>query len=152
MKSWILGKMRHALVGVAAVAAAGVLCSGGADAAVVSGVSVTKGADWVRIYVNAPGGSFRVHELPVGNAAYRSIAIDVPNGYIAGGLEPKSRVPVNKGLVAQVRVKQMRGFVRTYVDVIAFPKYQTAYTGSGLVLGINSPYMRSGDPLVPRHW
>lgn len=151
MKSWILGKIRQTGVGLAALAVAGTLCSA-ADAATVRGVTVTTGADWVRINVTAPGGAFRVHELPVGSAAYRSIAIDVPNGYIAGGLEPKQRVPVNKGLVAQVRVKQMRGFVRVFVDVISFPQYRTAYTGSGLAIGIRTPYMRSGDPLVPRGW
>jgi hypothetical protein len=151
MRSWVLGKLRHVWLLAAAVAVTGAICSQ-AEAASVSGVSVTKGPDWVRVHVHAPGGAFRVHELPVGSAAYRSIAIDVPNGYIAGGLEPKSRVPVNQGLVAQVRVKQMRGFVRVYVDVISFPKYQTAYSHGGLDIGIQTPLMRKWNTLTPRHW
>jgi hypothetical protein len=149
MKSWILGKMRNVCVGVAALSAAGVLCAS-ANAAVVHGVSVTKGAGWVRVSVNAPGGSYRVHELPVGTSAYRSIAIDVPNSSIVGGLEPKNRVPVNEGLVAQVRVKQMRGFVRIYVDVVSFPKYQTGRDGGSFVLGMDAYHMRNGNPIAPQ--
>lgn len=149
MKSWILGKMRNVCLGVAALTAAGVICAS-ANAAVVQSVSVTKGAGWVRVSVNAPGGSYRVHELPVGTSAYRSIAIDVPNSSIVGGLEPKNRVPVNEGLVAQVRVKQMRGFVRIYVDVVSFPKYQTGHEGGQFVLGMDAYHMRSGNPIAPQ--
>ncbi|MBT9585154.1 AMIN domain-containing protein [bacterium] len=149
MKSWILGKMRNVCLGVAALTAAGVICAS-ANAAVVQGVSVTKGAGWVRVSVNAPGGSYRVHELPVGTSAYRSIAIDVPNSSIVGGLEPKNRVPVNEGLVAQVRVKQMRGFVRIYVDVVSFPKYQTGHEGGHFVLGMDAYHMRNGNPIAPQ--
>ena len=124
------------------------LLSSAANAAVVRGVSVTKGKGWVRVTVNAPGAGFRVHELPVGSAAgYRSIAIDVPNSYIAGGLEPKSRVPVNEGLVAQVRVKQLGGTVRVLVDVIAFPKYTWGHGPGGFSLGLHPYHMREGDPL-----
>lgn len=149
MKSWILGKMRNVCLGLAALSAAGVLCAS-ANAAVVSGVSVTKGHGWVRVNVHAPGGSFRVHELPVGPSAYRSIAIDIPNSSIAGGLEPKRVVPVNEGLVAQVRVKPMGGFVRVYVDVVAFPKYQIGREGGDFVIGINPYHMRSGNPIAPQ--
>lgn len=120
-----------------------------AQAAEVRGVSVTKGHGWVTVNVSAAGGGFRVHELPVGSAAYRSIAIDVP-GYIAGGLEPKSKTPVNEGLVGQVRVKQMGGTVRIYVDVLSFPKYSFAQDGSGLSLSIDSYHMRDSDPTRPR--
>jgi len=150
MKSWIVGKMRTAWLGVAALGVAGVLCSS-AQAAVVHGVSVTKGHGWVRVNVHAPGANYRVHELPVGSSAYRSIAIDVPNGHIAGGLVPKQNVPVNDGLVAQVRVKQMRGFVRVYVDVVSFPKYQTSYENGSFVLGMDSYHMRDGNPIAPQY-
>jgi len=149
MKSWILSKMRGAWLGVAALAVVGAIVSQ-ADAAAVHSVSVTKGPGWVRVNVHAPGGNYRVHELPVGNSAYRAIAIDVPGGYIAGGLEPKNKVPVNSGLVAQVRVKQMRGFVRVYVDVIAYPKYSYSYSGGSLVLGMDANTMRSGNPIQPQ--
>ena len=150
MKSWILGNVQKLAVGVAALCMAGSL-GPSAQAAAVHGVSVTKGDRWVRINVDAPGSVYRIHELPVGNAAYRSIAIDVPNGYIAGGLEPKNRVPVNKGLVAQLRVKQMRGFVRVFVDVISFPKYQTAHVGGEFVLGIDPYHFRNGNPIAPQY-
>ncbi len=149
MKSWILGKMRNACLGVAALSAAGVLCMS-ANAAGVHGVSVTKGAGWVRVSINAPGGSYHVHELPVGTSAYRSIVIDVPNSSIVGGLVPKQRVPVNEGLVAQVRVAQMSGFVRVYVDVVSFPKYQTGHEGGNFVLGMDPYHMRSGNPIAPQ--
>jgi hypothetical protein len=142
MKSWIAGAAM-------ALATAGALVTS-AQAAVVNGVSVTKGHGWVRVNVHAPGGSYRVHELPVGTSAYRSIAIDVPNSYIGGGLEPKQRVPVNEGLVAQVRVKQMRGFVRVYVDVVSFPKYQTGHDGGTFVLGMDAYHMRNGNPIAPK--
>lgn len=150
MKSWILGKMRNVCLGLAALSAAGVLCAPQADAAVVNGVSVTKGKGWVRVNVNAPGGSFRVHELPVGTSAYRSIAIDIPASYIRGGMEPKPRLPVNEGLVAQVRVKQMGGTVRVLVDVVSFPKYQTGYQNGQFVLGKDPYHMRNGNPIAPQ--
>ncbi|MFN8610289.1 MAG: hypothetical protein U0931_22320 [Vulcanimicrobiota bacterium] len=149
MKSWILGKMRYAGLGLAALTMAGVLCAQ-ANAAVVSGVSVTKGKGWVRLNIHAPGGSFRVHELPVGTSAYRSIAIDIPNSSIVGGWEPKQRLPVNEGLVAQVRVKQMGGYVRVLVDVVSFPKYQTGFNNGNFVLGMDPYHMRNGNPIAPR--
>ena len=149
MKSWILGKMRYAGLGLAALTMAGVLCAQ-ANAAVVSGVSVTKGKGWVRLNIHAPGGSFRVHELPVGTSAYRSIAIDIPNSSIVGGWEPKQRLPVNEGLVAQVRVKQMGGYVRVLVDVVSFPKYQTGFNNGNFVLGMDPSHMRNGNPIAPR--
>jgi hypothetical protein len=119
-----------------------------AQAAEVRGVSVTKGHGWVTVNVRSAGGGYRVHELPVGSAAYRSIAIDVP-GYIAGGLEPKSKTPVNEGLVGQVRVKQMGGMVRIYVDVLSFPKYSFSNTSSGFSMSIDSYHMRDNDPTRP---
>ena len=142
MKSWIAGAAM-------ALATAGALMTS-AQAAVVNAVSVTKGHGWVRVNINAPGGSYRVHELPVGTSAYRSIAIDVPNSSIVGGLEPKQVVPVNEGLVAQVRVKQQRGFVRIYVDVVSFPKYQSGYEGGNFVLGLDAYHMRNGNPISPK--
>lgn len=149
MKSWILGKMRYVGLGLAALTMAGVLCAQ-ANAAVVSGVSVTKGKGWVRLNIHAPGGSFRVHELPVGTSAYRSIAIDVPNSSIVGGWEPKQRLPVNEGLVAQVRVKQMGGYVRVLVDVVSFPKYQSGFSNGNFVLGMDPYHMRNGNPIAPQ--
>lgn len=142
MKSWILGTLT-ALAATAALVLP-------AQAAVVHGVTITKGQGWVRVSVNAPGAAYHVHEMPVGSAAYRSIAIDVPNSYIVGGLEPKNQVPVNEGLVAQVRVKQMSGFVRVYVDVVSFPKYQTGHDGGQFVLGMDAYHMRSGNPIAPQ--
>lgn len=113
----------------------------------VRGVSVTKGKGWVSVNIRAAGG-FKVHELPVGTAAYRSIAVDIP-GYIAGGLEPKGKTPVNEGLVGQVRVKQLGGMVRVYIDVLSFPKYSYGFHDGAFHVDIDSYHMRNGDALKP---
>ena len=140
-----------------ALAAASVLalgvafCAPVADAATIRGVHVTKGQGWVRVSVDAPGAPYSIRELPVGGAAYRSIVIELPGSYIAGGLEPKNKVPVNQGLVGQVRVKQMGGSVRVYIDVIAFPKYKVSNVGGNLMIGIDSANMRSQDAITPKH-
>ena len=150
--SIIQGMKSKALFGLVAIA--GLLACGAssAQAAVVRGVHVTKGKGWVRVTVDAPGASFSVKELPVDRSAdYRSIAIDVSGASIAGGLEPKTRVPVNEGLVSQVRVKQWHGNVRVLVDVIAFPRYSTSQEGGALVLGVDTYHMRDAAPDKPKH-
>jgi hypothetical protein len=140
----IFGMKSKALFGLVAMSA---MCATSAQAAVVRGIHVTKGHGWVRVSVDAPGGSFRVKELPLDRSSdYRSIAIDVPGSSIAGGLEPKTRVPINEGLISQVRVKQMNGTVRVLVDVIAFPRYRVAHEGSSLVLGLDVSHMRGWRP------
>ena len=120
-----------------------------ADAAVVRGVKVTKGPGWVRVTVQAGGAHFTVKELPVGASAYRSIAIDIPGSSIAAGLEPKSKLPVNEGLVGQVRVTQHGSGVRIYVDVIAYPKYRVAHGNGDVVVGIDAYHMRGKDAITP---
>lgn len=151
MNSW-MNNVRRVAVGAAAVVAVAGGLSASVDAAEVRGVTVTKGQDWVRVSVSAPGAEYRVRELPVGSSAYRSLAIDVPNSYISGGLMPKARVPVNEGLVAQVRVKQMRSFVRVYIDVLSFPKYQVGHIDGQLVIGMDTKHMRSGNPIAPQNY
>ena len=140
----------RALAAASVLALSAIFCAP-ADAATVRGVKVTKGHGWVRVTVDAPGASYSVKELPVGDAAYRSIVIDIPGSFIAGGLEPKNKVQVNEGLVGQVRVKQWGGTVRVYVDVIAFPKYKVAHSNGQVVIGIDTAHMRTGTALRPNH-
>ena len=49
---------------------------------------------------------------------------------IVAGMEPKTLVPVNDGLVAQVRVSQLEGgVVRVVTDVVNWPQYQVVREG-----------------------
>src|ERR1017187_5727295 len=150
MLATISYKLR-ALAAASVLALGAAFCAPAADAATVHGVHVTKGAGWVRVSIDAPGASYSVRELPVGDAAYRSIAIDLPDSYIVGGLEPKNKVAVNSGLVGQVRVKQLGSTVRVYIDVIAFPKFTIANVGGNLLIGIDTYHMRGKDAISPRH-
>jgi len=150
MRSWITGKVRACLAAVALVALAA-SSSPSANAATVNGVSVVKGKGWVRVSISAPGASYSVKELPVNGSGYRSIVIDVPGSSIRAGLEPKSRVPINEGLVAQVRVTQHGSGVRVYVDVLSFPKYRVSQGGGEFNLAMDSYKMRDGDPIKAHH-
>ncbi len=111
---------------------------GTAFAGVVRNVTVSEGPDWVKVDVH---GSFdyRVHHLPAGSEGYRSIAVDVWPANIASGMEPKAALPVDFGLVGQVRVRQISGStVRVYIDVINWPDYQVHRTGSGLQVAMKA--------------
>ena len=148
MNSWNSRRLRILAAVLLVVGLAGAMVER-AQAAVITNVSVTKGPGWVRVNVSAPGASYSVKELPVGSSAYRSLAIDVHGAYIRPGYEPKSRVEVNEGLVAQVRVKSLgNGIVRIYVDVVAFPQYKIAREGGNIVLGIDAYHMKD-RPLTP---
>lgn len=142
MLAKIFGKNFRSLAAASVLAMSAAVCAPAADAATVHGVHVTKGQGWVRVTVDAPGASYSIKQLPVGKSAYRSLAIDIPGSSIAGGLEPKNKVPVNQGLVGQVRVTQLGSTVRVYVDVIAYPKYKVAHSGGSIVLGIDSSHMQ----------
>lgn len=112
----------------------------------VTNVTVSEGPDWVKVNVS---GSFNytIKHLPQGSADYRSIAIDCHNSYIAGGMEPKAVLPVNFGLVGQVRVRELGGgVVRVYIDVINYPEYTVTKTGNGVQVGIKAFRQRPYDP------
>ena len=94
-----------------------------ATADVIHNVTATEGPDWVKINVLGAH-SYSVKHLPPGSSNYRSIAVDLHGARIAGGLEPKAVLPVDFGLVGQVRVRQFGSTVRVYVDVINWPDYR----------------------------
>jgi hypothetical protein len=120
--------------------------TGAALAGPVSNVTVSKGPDWVKVNIT---GSFNysVKHLPQGGADYRSVAVDLSPAYIAGGLEPKAVLPVNFGLVGQVRVRQLGGgVVRVYIDVINYPEYSVTRTGNGVQIGLRAFKQRAYNP------
>lgn len=123
-----------------------VCLAGAALAGPVHNVTVSEGPDWVKVDVT---GSFNysVKHLPQGSADYRSIAVDLYPAHIAGGLEPKSVLPVDFGLVGQVRVRNIGGgVIRVYIDVINYPEYTVHRTGNGLQVGIKAFKQRSNAP------
>ena len=138
MKNWNFRKLSMALIMVAFLAV-------GASADAIHNVTATEGPDWVKVHVHG-GHGYTVKHLPPGTADYRSIAIDFPNCYIAGGLEPKAALPVDFGLVGQVRVRQMPGMVRVYIDVINWPEYQIMNTGHGVTVAMRAFKQRRKDP------
>lgn len=112
----------------------------------VHNVTVSKGPDWVKVDIH---GSFQysVKHLPQGSADYRSIAVDVYPSHIAGGMEPKAVLPVNFGLVGQVRVRELGGgVVRVYIDVINYPEYQVTRTSQGIQVGLKAFQQRRHNP------
>lgn len=105
---------------------------GVAQAAVVHNVVVSKATgQWVKVAVQTNGPvNYSVKELPAGAYDYRQVVLDVWPASIVAGKEPKSILPVNDGLVAQVRVRQLKGgVVRIATDVIYWPKYQVVREG-----------------------
>lgn len=138
MKNWNLRKLGMALIMVACLAV-------GASADAIHNVTATEGPDWVKVNVHGAH-SYRVKHLPPGSADYRSIAIDFPGAYIAGGLEPKAALPVDFGLVGQVRVRQIGGMVRVYIDVINWPDYKVMNTGNGVTIAMRAFKQRRKDP------
>lgn len=123
-----------------------VCLAGAALAGPVTNVTASEGPDWVKVNIN---GSFNysVKHMPQGSADYRSIVVDCYPAYIAGGLEPKAVLPVNFGLVGQVRVRQLGGgVVRVYIDVINYPEYTVTRTGHGLQVGLKAFKQRAHDP------
>jgi len=133
-----LRKLGMALVLVACLAIS-------ASADIVHNVTTTEGPDWVKVHI-AGAHSYNVKHLPPGNADYRSIAVDIHGASIAGGLEPKAALPVNFGLVGQVRVRQMGSTVRVYIDVINWPEYKVVNTGDGVTVAIRAFMQRRKDP------
>lgn len=105
---------------------------GVAEAAAINNVVVSKlTGKWVKVEVRTAGPvNYRVTQLPPGAYDYRTVALDVWPAHIVAGKEPKAVLPVNEGLVAQVRVRQIApGTVRIYTDVIYWPKYQVYREG-----------------------
>lgn len=112
----------------------------------VTNVTASKGPDWVKVNVSG-NFNYSVKHLPQGSADYRSIVIDCAPAYISGGLEPKAVLPVNFGLVGQVRVRELRGgVVRIFIDVINYPKYTVTRTGNGVEVGIKAFQQRPSEP------
>jgi hypothetical protein len=120
--------------------------AGAAFAGPVHNVTVSEGPDWVKVDIT---GSFNysVKHLPQGSADYRSIAVDLHPAHIAGGLEPKAVLPVDFGLVGQVRVRNLGGgVIRVYIDVINYPEYSVYRTGNGVQIGIKAFKQRAHNP------
>lgn len=112
---------------------------------VVHNVTATEGPDWVKVDIHGAH-NYSVRHLPPGTADYRTIAIDIHGASIAGGLEPKAVLPVDFGLVGQVRVRQFGSTVRVYVDVINWPDYNVYNTGNGVQIALRAFQQRSKDP------
>ena len=139
--SWSVTGLRR--MGLALVMAACLCWTASAD--VVHNVTATEGPDWVKVNI-AGAHNYSIKHLPPGNADYRSIAVDIHGASIAGGLEPKSALPVDFGLVGQLRVRQIGSMVRVYIDVINWPQYQVINTGSGVEIAMKAFKQRSKDP------
>ena len=121
-----------------------------AHADMVRNVTVTEGPGWVKVNVHG-NFNYSVKHLPPGTDDYRSIAIDVYPAYINPRLEPKIKLPVDEGLVGQVRVRQLTGStVRVYVDVIAWPKYDVMRVPGSVEVGIDAYHMRPEEPSASR--
>lgn len=116
-----------------------------ASADVVRNVTATEGPDWVKVDIHG-GHNYTVKHLPPGSADYRSIAVDIHGASITGGLEPKAALPVDFGLVGQVRVRQIGSTVRVYIDVINWPDYKVIHTGSGVQVALKAFQQRRNDP------
>lgn len=117
-----------------------------ASADVVRNVTATEGPDWVKVNIYGAH-SYSVKHLPPGSSDYRSIAIDLHGASIAGGMEPKAVLPVDFGLVGQVRVRELGGgTVRVYIDVINWPQYVVTNTGSGVEVSMRAFQQRRSDP------
>lgn len=144
MRNWNSGsfsglrKLGLALVMVACLALT-------ASADVIHNVTATEGPDWVKVDI-VGGHNYTVKHLPPGSADYRSIAIDIHGASIAGGLEPKAALPVDFGLVGQVRVRQIGSMVRVYIDVINWPDYQVMQGGSGVTVALRAFQQRRSEP------
>jgi hypothetical protein len=132
--------MRVLLTLVLAVGLAGWVGLRAVQAAAISNVTVSKGAKHIYVKVQATGPiSYRVHHLPPGADDYRNIVVDVSPAHIVAGKEPMSKLAVDEGLVANVRVRPHGGAVRVFVDVIAWPYYWVNSDGSSVTLKID-PY------------
>ena len=135
--------MRNLKLGLALIMVACLSLAASAD--VVGNVTASEGPDWVKVNIDGAH-NYSVKHLPPGSADYRSIAIDIHGASIAGGLEPKAALPVNFGLVGQVRVRQIGSMVRVYIDVINWPEYKVIKTGSGTQVAIKAFMQRRKDP------
>ncbi|MEW6283376.1 MAG: hypothetical protein AB1758_32505 [Candidatus Eremiobacterota bacterium] len=135
---WVL------VLAVGLVSWAGVKVAG---AAAITNVTVSKGAKNVYVKVQAAGPiQYKVHHLPPGSDDYRNIVVDVWPAHIVAGKEPKARLAVDEGLVANVRVRQHGGGVRIFVDVVAWPRYQVMSDGHSVTLKIDAYHMRDKSP------
>ncbi|MCR5662672.1 MAG: hypothetical protein K6G50_11195 [bacterium] len=102
---------------------------GVANASGLYDVIITKASgQWVKIGVKAYGPvNCKVRELAPDVYNYRQVVMDVWPATFSG-VEPKELIPVNDGLVAQVRLEQLTDdVVRIYADVIYWPKYEVVY-------------------------
>jgi hypothetical protein len=138
--------LRYGLRGLGLTIMMMVCLAAAAWAGPISNVTVSEGPDWVKVNID---GSFNysVKHLPQGSADYRSVAIDCYPAYIAGGLEPKAVLPVDFGLIGQVRVRQLGGgVIRVYIDVINYPEYTVTRTGNGVQVGLKAFTPRRHDP------
>ena len=122
-------------LGMALVMVACLIVSASAD--VISNVTTTEGPDWVKVNIYG-GHNYSVKHLPPGSADYRSVVVDFHGARIAGGLEPKAALPVDFGLIGQVRVRQLGSTVRVYIDVINWPNYRVFENGSGVTVALRA--------------
>jgi len=144
MNNWNSGSFKGLRnLGMALVLFACLAISASAD--VVHNVTAVEGPDWVKVNIHGAH-HYNVKHLPPGSADYRSIAVDIPASSIAGGLEPKAALPVNFGLVGQVRVRQMGSMVRVYIDVINWPEYKVLHTADGVQVALRAFQQRRKDP------
>lgn len=121
------------------------------QAAAITNVTVSKGAKHVYVKVQASGPiSYRIYHRPPGADDYRNIVVDVSPAYIVAGKEPMSKLSVDTGLVANVRVRPLGGTVRVFVDVIAWPDYTVQSDGSSVTLKIDPFHQRSKNPAGSR--
>ncbi len=140
MKIWNSG-LRLASLAILLVAC----LASSAMADVVSNVTASEGPDWVKVNIHG-GHNYTVKHLPPGSSDYRTIAIDVHGASIAGGLEPKAVLPVNFGLIGNVKVRQMGSSVRILIEVINWPEYEVMETGNGVQVALKAYIQRANEP------
>ncbi len=151
MKRIFQGRGKAILTLLMAIGLASFVGHQAVEAAAITNVTVSKGAKHVYVKVQANGGiSYTIHHMPPGADDYRNIVVDVSPAYIVPGKEPMSKLSVDEGLVANVRVRPMGGTVRVFVDVIAWPNYQVFSDGSSVTLKIDPYHQRSKNPAAPR--
>lgn len=116
------------------------------SADVVHNVTATEGPDWVKVDIQGAH-SYSIKHLPPGSSNYRSIAVDLHGAHIVGNLEPKAALPVDFGLVGQVRVRQLdSSTVRVYIDVINWPQYKVFKTANGVQVAMWAFQQRANEP------
>ncbi|HXE72154.1 MAG TPA: hypothetical protein VNO81_05800 [Candidatus Nitrosotenuis sp.] len=111
-------------------------------AGAVTNVSVTKvPGSGVQLWVHSTGPlQYSVKKVDDRTWDYRSIVLDVWPASIVAGKEPKKVLPIQEGLVAQVRVRQIgNNTVRCYLDVIYWPaKWKVLRSGNSVGLWVDA--------------